>query len=109
MGGEVHFSDSSDIKLSLENHNGKDIIQITPLFFDTEELPIAELLMLRTEVALFLRTKEQRGEHYTWEMFVMELLNKKGEVFRAFLDGFTRILKDIDFSAAWRRELDKIL
>ena len=62
--GKFDFSDSSDIKLSLENHNGEDIIQITPLFLTQKNCLLQNCLCCVPKWPFFCGLKS-RGENTT--------------------------------------------
>ena len=65
-------------------------------------ISIVEFLMFRAERAYYPLWKEQRGPHYTWELYIVELLHSRREFVDPLSRAFRNALVQLDFLPAWQ-------
>ena len=63
---------------------------------------IVEFLMFRAERAYYLLRKKQRGPHYTWELYIVELLHSQREFVDPLSRAFRNALAQLNFLPAWQ-------
>ena len=60
------------------------------------------LHMVRAERAYYPLWKKQRGPHYTWELYIVELLHSRREFVDPLSRAFRNALVQLDFLPAWQ-------
>ena len=58
--------------------------------------------MFRAERAYYLLQKKQRGPHYTWELYIVELLHSRREFVDPLSRAFRNALAQLNFLPAWQ-------
>lgn len=79
------------------------VYALSPKVYSFENcISIVEFLMFRAERAYYPLWKKQRGPHYTWELYIVELLHSRREFVDPLSRAFRNALVQLDFLPAWQ-------
>ena len=67
-----------------------------------DELYLGPFPGVRRHIQYYLLRKKQRGPHYTWELYIVELLHSQREFVDPLSRAFRNALAQLNFLPAWQ-------
>ena len=83
-------------------YDSAGMLHMAKLYSFENYISIVEFLMFRAEREYYLLWKKQRGPHYTWELYIVELLHSRREFVDPLSRAFRNALVQLDFLPAWQ-------
>lgn len=83
-------------------YDSAGMLHMAKLYSFENYTSIVEFLMFRAERAYYPLWKKQRGPHYTWELYIVELLHSRREFVDPLSRAFRNALVQLDFLPAWQ-------
>jgi hypothetical protein len=76
----------AEVDFPVARYDSAGMLHMAKLYSFENCISIVEFLMFRAERAYYPLWKKQRGPHYTWELYIVELLHSR----REFVDPLSR-------------------
>ena len=94
--------EEAEVDFPVARYDSAGMLHMAKLYSFENCISIVEFLMFRAERAYYLLQKKQRGPHYTWELYIVELLHSRREFVDPLSRAFRNALVQLDFLPAWQ-------
>lgn len=94
--------EEAEVDFPVTRYDSAGMLHMAKLHSFENGISIVEFLMFRAERAYYPLWKEQRGPHYTWELYIVELLHSRREFVDPLSRAFRNALVQLDFLPAWQ-------
>ena len=94
--------EEAEVDFPVTRYDSAGMLHMAKLHSFENCISIVEFLMFRAERAYYPLWKEQRGPHYTWELYIVELLRSRREFVDPLSRAFRNALVQLDFLPAWQ-------
>ena len=94
--------EEAEVDFPVTRYDSAGMLHMAKLYSFENCISIVEFLMFRAERAYYPLWKEQRGPHYTWELYIVELLHSRREFVDPLSRAFRNALVQLDFLPAWQ-------
>ena len=92
----------AEVDFPVTRYDSAGMLHMAKLYSFENYISIVEFLMFRAERAYYPLWKAQRGPHYTWELYIVELLRSRREFVDPLSRAFRNALVQLDFLPAWQ-------
>ena len=92
----------AEVDFPVARYDSAGMLHMAKLYSFENCISIVEFLMFRAERAYYPLWKKQRGPHYTWELYIVELLHSRREFVDPLSRAFRNALVQLDFLPAWQ-------
>lgn len=92
----------AEVDFPVTRYDSAGMLHMAKLYSFENYTSIVEFLMFRAERAYYPLWKKQRGPHYTWELYIVELLHSRREFVDPLSRAFRNALVQLDFLPAWQ-------
>ena len=101
----------AELDFPVTRFDSAGMLHMAKLYSSENYISIVEFLMFRAERAYYLLQKKQRGPHYTWELYIVELLHSRREFVDPVADDLSNYSRDLRNRMSKRPRLrrDRIL
>ena len=94
--------EEAEVDFPVTRYDSAGMLHMAKLYSFENYTSIVEFLMFRAERAYYLLRKKQRGPHYTWELYIVELLHSQREFVDPLSRAFRNALAQLNFLPAWQ-------
>ena len=94
--------EEAEVDFPVTRYDSAGMLHMAKLYSFENCISIVEFLMFRAERAYYPLWKKQRGPHYTWELYIVELLHSRREFVDPLSRAFRNALVQLDFLPAWQ-------
>lgn len=94
--------EEAEVDFPVTRYDSAGMLHMAKLHSFENCISIVEFLMFRAERAYYPLWKEQRGPHYTWELYIVELLHSRREFVDPLSRAFRNALVQLNFLPAWQ-------
>ena len=92
----------AEVDFPVMRYDSSGMLHMAKLYSFENCISIVEFLMFRAERAYYPLWKEQRGPHYTWELYIVELLHSRREFVDPLSRAFRNALVQLNFLPTWQ-------
>ncbi len=92
----------AEVDFPVTRYDSTGMLHVAKLYSPENRTSIVEFLMFQAERAYYPLWKAQRGPHYTWELYIVELLHGRREFVAPLSRAFRNALVQLNFLPAWQ-------
>lgn len=92
----------AELDFPVARYDSTGMLHVAKLYSPENRTSIVEFLMFQAERAYYPLWKAQRGAHYTWELYIVELLHGRREFVDPLSRAFRNALVQLNFLPAWQ-------
>lgn len=94
--------EEAEVDFPVVRYDSTGMLHVAKLYSPENRTSIVEFLMFQAERTYYLLWKAQRGPHYTWELYIVELLHSRREFVAPLSRAFRNALVQLNFLPAWQ-------